>query len=53
MENPKRPRGRPATGLKRNIEIKLRVTQEEYDKIKKDAENFKSVNDYLIHKIIK
>lgn len=50
MDEPKRPRGRPATGRKRSKNISIRVTEEEYKKIQQNAEkNNTSITDYIIH----
>lgn len=44
--------GRPATGLKRNKQVSFRLSEEEYNLIKKKAEDAKlSINQYLFKKL--
>ena len=44
--------GRPATGLKRNKQVSFRLSEEEYNIIKKKAEDAKlSINQYLFKKL--
>lgn len=55
QEKKKRPRGRPATGRERNINMTMRVTEQEREIIKKSQKenNKKSVVDLLIYLIQK
>ncbi|KAA9234755.1 MULTISPECIES: hypothetical protein [Aerococcus] len=45
----KRPRGRPATGRKRNIDIGMKVTGEERDYLKNQAKKYDlTLADYFL-----
>ena len=44
--------GRPATGLKRNKQVSFRLSEQEYNLIKKKAADAKlSINQYLFKKL--
>lgn len=54
MKEIKKKVGRPATGLKRDKMIPFRVSQDEYELIKKRAEkNNISINRYIFEKVFK
>ncbi|MGQ7561680.1 plasmid mobilization protein [Streptococcus suis] len=52
MQEPKRPRGRPATGLVRDKKITIRTTAEEAELIKNKAkENGENLTNFIINLI--
>ena len=53
MENPKRPRGRPATGKRRTVQVKIDVTEDEKQFIKNTVKRYnrKGVADLLLYLI--
>ncbi|MBS4762121.1 hypothetical protein KG089_05230 [Carnobacteriaceae bacterium zg-ZUI252] len=54
MENPKRPRGRPATGRQRTKMLGARFTDEEIKVIKELAKkNNMTIPDFILYKIQK
>ncbi|HFI0448260.1 TPA: hypothetical protein ACGOY6_000459 [Streptococcus suis] len=51
MQEPKRPRGRPATGRERNKLLNIRVTEQEREQIKQSAHNSgMTVADWIVSK---
>lgn len=55
METPKRPRGRPKTGLQRNKKITIRVTPEEFEQFQNNSkkEHYTSLTDYIVKTCLK
>ncbi|RGY87022.1 hypothetical protein DXA16_05790 [Streptococcus anginosus] len=52
MQETKRPRGRPPTGLKRNKKLTINFTQEEIDFLKAKAkENKKSLPNFILESV--